>query len=52
MFFNLCRVFIYHSNTYIHHVEIAYVSYFNDEFLAVSSLELVYRYKIGFYSSS
>ena len=29
----------------MHHVEIAYVSYFNDELLAVNSLELVYRYK-------
>ena len=33
----------------MHHVEIAYVSYFNDEFLAVNSLELVYRYTKGFY---
>ena len=39
------QVFIYHSNTYMHHVEIAYVSYFNNEFLAGNSLELVYRYK-------
>ena len=30
----------------MHHVETAYIfSYFNDEFLAVNALELVYRYK-------
>ena len=46
-FFNLYQVFIRHSNTYMHLEEIAYVSYVNDEFLAVNSLELVYRYKIN-----
>ena len=34
----------------MHLEEIACVYYFNDEFLAVNSLELVYRYKKGFYS--
>ena len=29
----------------MHHVEIAYVFYVNDEFLTVNSLELVYPYK-------
>ena len=29
----------------MHHVKITYVSYFNDEFLGVNSVEFVYRYK-------
>ena len=34
----------------MHHVEIACVSYFNDEILAGNSLELMYSYKKGFWS--
>ena len=40
-----------HSNTCEHHVEIANISYFGDKFLVVNSLELMYHYKKGFYSS-
>ena len=44
---NYFWVFFCHSNTCKHHVEIANVSYFNDEFLVVNSLELMFRYEIG-----
>ena len=49
--FNLIQVYFFHSNICKHHVEIANVSYFNDEFLVVNSLEIMYRYRKGFYST-
>ena len=43
-------VFCY-GDTCKHHSEITYVSYINHEFQVVNSLELISRYKNGFYSA-